>query len=109
VDVHVGTLSKAFGSLGGFVACSARMKQYLLTRGRAFVYSTALPTPVVAAAAAALHTSNTQPRHRRALWARMRQLSDALGRPLHSPIAAIVVGDATVALDISRRLLQVAS
>ena len=49
VDVHVGTLSKAFGSLGGFAACSRTMKQYLLTRGRAFVYSTALPTPVVAA------------------------------------------------------------
>jgi len=61
----------------------------------------------VAAAAAALHTSNTQPRHRRALWARMRQLGLALGRPLHSPIAAIVVGDAAVALDLSRRLLQV--
>ncbi len=58
VDLHVGTLSKAFGALGGFVACSRAMKQLLLNRGRAYVYSTSLPVPVVEAAAAALRVSS---------------------------------------------------
>ena len=57
VDLHVGTLSKAFGALGGFVACSRPMKQLLLNRGRAYIYSTSLPVPVVEAAAAAMRVS----------------------------------------------------
>ncbi len=43
VDVEVGTLSKAVGSLGGFCCCSTDMRRWLLNRGRSFVYSTALP------------------------------------------------------------------
>lgn len=54
----MGTLSKAFGALGGFVATSTAMKQLLLNRGRAFVYSTALPVPVVEAAAASLRVAS---------------------------------------------------
>ncbi|EFN55853.1 hypothetical protein CHLNCDRAFT_22749 [Chlorella variabilis] len=54
VDLHVGTLSKAFGCLGGFVACSRGWKDFLVNRGRSQVFSTALPVPVVAAALAAL-------------------------------------------------------
>lgn len=54
VDLHVGTLSKAFGALGGFVACSSAFKRYLSNKGRSVVYSTALPLPVVAAALAAI-------------------------------------------------------
>lgn len=45
VDIEVGTLSKAVGSMGGFVCCSAEFKSWLLNKGRAFVYSTALPVP----------------------------------------------------------------
>ena len=57
VDVHIGTLSKAIGSQGGFVACSRRIKSLLLNRGRPYVYSTALPLPTVAAASAAIQVS----------------------------------------------------
>ena len=55
VDVHSGTLSKALGSLGGFVACSAATKAFLVNHARGYVFSTALPLPCVAAASAALH------------------------------------------------------
>jgi 7-keto-8-aminopelargonate synthetase-like enzyme len=55
VDMATGTLSKAVGAMGGFVACSAATKLFLLNAGRAYVYSTALPVPVVAGAIAALH------------------------------------------------------
>ena len=57
VDVHIGTLSKAAGAHGGFVACRSDLRALLVTRGRAGVFSTALPAPVVAAAAAALRVA----------------------------------------------------
>jgi hypothetical protein len=69
VDVHVGTLSKAVGSLGGFVACSSRLRRLLLNKGRPVIFSTALPLPVVAAARAALQVA--------ARWV----LLDDTGRP----------------------------
>lgn len=47
-------MSKAVGALGGFVACSSQLRALLLNKGRPVVFSTALPVPVVAAAAAAL-------------------------------------------------------
>ena len=54
IDICVGTLSKAFGAHGGFVALSAPCKRLLLNRGRSYVFSTALPVPIVAGALAAL-------------------------------------------------------
>ena len=57
VDVHVGTLSKAVGGHGGFVACSARLKRLLLSRGRSYIFSTAPPAPVVAASLAAMQVN----------------------------------------------------
>lgn len=57
VDVHIGTLSKAAGAHGGFVACSAALKSLLLNRGRPYVFSTALTVPVVAAALAAVRVN----------------------------------------------------
>jgi 8-amino-7-oxononanoate synthase len=53
-DLTVGTLGKALGSHGGFVVCSAAMREYLVNRARSFIYSTALPPASVAAALAAL-------------------------------------------------------
>lgn len=57
VDVTIGTLSKAVGALGGFAACSSRMRALLLNRCRPLVFSTSLPVPVVAAARAALRVA----------------------------------------------------
>ena len=54
VDICVGTLSKAAGCHGGFIACSKRWKQLILSRGRSFIFSTAMPVPVVAATLAAV-------------------------------------------------------
>ena len=57
MDVHIGTLSKAVGSQGGFVACSVALKSLLLNRGRPYVFSTSLPLPSVAAAHEAVRVS----------------------------------------------------
>ena len=54
VDIHIGTLSKGFGSHGGFVAGSSVLKSFLMNKGRSYVFSTALPLPAVAAAQAAI-------------------------------------------------------
>ena len=80
VDVHVGTLSKAFGSHGGFVACARRVKSLLASAARAHAFSTALPAPAVAAASAALLTCQNEGRTlRKRLWSHVRALDVALG------------------------------
>jgi len=68
VDVRVGTLSKALGSLGGFVAGSRRLIDWLTNHARTLIYSTALPPAAAAAAHAALEISRAEP------WRRQRVL-----------------------------------
>jgi 8-amino-7-oxononanoate synthase len=61
VDVIVGTLGKALGSYGAFVACDSLMAQYLVNAARTFIFSTALPPPAVAGALAALELLESRP------------------------------------------------
>jgi len=77
--IQVGTLSKAFGSLGGFVACEEPLRRYLITRSRSFVYATALPPSCAAAALEALKVMQQEPGRRERLWA----LRDRLAQGLH--------------------------
>lgn len=106
VDVHVGTLSKAVGALGGFAASSAEMRQWILNRGRAFVFSTAQPVPVVEAARQAVRVAVASPEIRRRLWRRVEQLGERLGRTLTSPIVPVVLGEESRALAASEKLLE---
>jgi 8-amino-7-oxononanoate synthase len=80
VHARVGTLSKALGSLGGFVAGSCRLVDWLTNHARTLVYSTALPPAAAAAALAALAIARAEP------WRRERVL--ALGRTLAAALAA---------------------
>ena len=96
VDYQVGTLSKAFGALGGFVACSEARRELLLNVGRSFVFTTAPPLPVVAGARAALRAATSE--RRAALWAHI----EAFGA--ESPIVPVVVGAEDAALALSARL-----
>ena len=59
IDVSIGTMSKAIGSHGGFVACSGAMKRVLASSARSAIFSTSLPAPVVAAASAALEVDRS--------------------------------------------------
>jgi len=93
VDIHVATLSKAFGAQGGLVATSQDWRKWILNRGRSFIFSTAPPIPVVVAAATALEAVEENPGLREDLWRRVRQFSDALGRDLESPIVPLILGD----------------
>jgi 8-amino-7-oxononanoate synthase len=111
VDVIMGTFSKALGSFGAYVACSAKTKQFLINTCRSLIYSTALPPGVIAANGAALEVVETEPMRRitlldNAAWLRgqLRDRGlDALGQ---SQIIPVMVGDAPRALQWSQALLQ---
>jgi 8-amino-7-oxononanoate synthase len=104
VDIHVGTLSKAFGSHGGFVASSRQLKQLFVSRGRPCIFSTALPAPCVAAASAALRVAT--PAVREALWRNVRQFGADVGLRPQSPIVPFIVGEEAAALRLSARLID---
>ena len=112
VGVHaiVGTLSKALGAAGGFVAGSADLVSFLRNRARPFVFDTALPASPVAAALAALEVLTAEPglAHRaRANASTFAAGLRARGFDVANPAAAIVpvlIGDAPDALAMSERL-----
>jgi glycine C-acetyltransferase/8-amino-7-oxononanoate synthase len=112
IPVHMGTLSKAVGSLGGYVAGRRDLIDLLVNRARSFMYSTALPPPVCAAAAAGLRILRDEPGRRAALWDRAKQLQDGLRRlgrdvgATESPITPVIVGASDDAVALSRRLFE---
>ena len=109
--VQMGTLSKALGGMGGFVAGPRDLIEYLVNRARPFIYTTALPPAMAAAALAALEVIQAEPERRARLWrlrdrlhAGVRQIGfDTLGS--RSPIIPLLVGDAQAALSLSEALL----
>eukprot|EP00884_Botryococcus_braunii_P003236 jgi/Botrbrau1/12913/Bobra.0299s0024.1 len=104
--MHIGTLSKAFGAQGGFIACSAELRALLLNRARSYIFSTALPVPVVAAAHAALRVSHQEPELREHLWGLVEKVGRALGVEGTSPIIPVLVGSEEAALAASAALLS---
>lgn len=107
VPVQVGTLSKALGSEGGFVAGSHVLCEYLRNRARPFLFSTAPAPPSVAAALAALRVVEAEPGRRErllALAARLRGALRDLGFRVpagETPIIPVVVGDVNRAVDLA--------
>ena len=106
VDLHIGTLSKAFGCLGGFVACSSQWKGLFVNVGRAQVFSTSLPVPVVASAQAALQVSYDEPWRRHHLEKLVERVGNGLGVVAHSPIIPVVLGGETVTMQACSALLR---
>lgn len=113
VDLQMGTLGKALGGFGAFIAGSGEMVEWLVNRARSFVFTTALPVPVVAWAEAAIDlVASTEGESLRArLDDRCRQLARGLARrgfgarePSH--IAPLLVGDAGLAMRLSEALLE---
>ncbi|OGW92489.1 MAG: hypothetical protein A3K11_14190, partial [Nitrospirae bacterium RIFCSPLOWO2_12_FULL_63_8] len=109
--VQMGTLSKALGGMGGFVAGSRDLIEYLVNRARSFMYTTALPPAMAAAAAAALDVIAAEPERRARLWSLRDRLHAGIRRigfdtlDSRSPIIPLLVGDADTALSLSDQLL----
>ncbi|CAH9121619.1 unnamed protein product [Cuscuta epithymum] len=106
VDICIGTLSKAAGCHGGFIACSKKWKQLIQSRGRSFIFSTSAPIPVVAAAYAAIVVAKKEMWRRRAIWNRVQDFRDLTGVPITSHIISLIVGSESMALQASRHLLE---
>jgi 8-amino-7-oxononanoate synthase len=112
VPVLVGTLGKAFGTFGAFVAGDANLIDYLIQRARTYIYTTALPPAVAAASRAALRLAREEPWRRERLHSltlRFRAAAAALGVPLTAsttPIQPLIVGEAAWALALSEALMN---
>ncbi|MDX2022489.1 MAG: 8-amino-7-oxononanoate synthase [Deltaproteobacteria bacterium] len=107
-DVRIGTLGKAFGTAGGFVLGSRVLRDYLVNRARTFIYTTASPPSVAAAALAALNLVRGAEgdTRRLRLSARIRELHHALAiTRAPTPITPIVLGADASALAASAALL----
>jgi 8-amino-7-oxononanoate synthase len=110
VDVHMGTLGKALGSFGAYVAGSRRLVDLLVSKARTFIFTTALPPAACGAALAALDVLAAEPARRerlRALSARMKAGLERLGFELSgvvAPIFPVVLGTEERALAASRAL-----
>jgi glycine C-acetyltransferase len=110
VAIQVGTLSKAVGSLGGYVAGSQDLRDILIQRARPFLFSTSHPPAVVAACRAALMVMQEEPELIERLWANTRRFKAELARlgfdtgRSETPITPVIVGDPGVAGRFSERL-----
>ena len=112
VDVRVGTLSKALGSIGGFVAGSRPLIDWLVNRGRPYIYSTASPGAIAAAGIAALDIVRDEPNRRRTLLAKAESFRAELAAQgwnignSTTQVVPIAVGDPQRASKMSAALRQ---
>jgi glycine C-acetyltransferase len=110
VDVQVGTLSKAIGALGGYVAGSRALIEFLYHRARPFLFSTSHPPSVAATCIAAIDVLTEEPQIIERLWDNTRFFKaglQALGFNTgmsESPITPVIVGDGALAMQLSDRL-----
>ena len=108
--IQVGTLSKALGSLGGYVAGSAKLIDYLRNRAATWIYTTALSPADTGAAIAAIDIVKTESDRRQQLWQNVEFFKCGLqdlgiqAIAFDSPIIAIEVGDIAATLQISKYL-----
>jgi glycine C-acetyltransferase len=112
VDIQVGTLSKAIGSIGGYVCGSRDLIEFLYHRGRPFLFSTSHPPSVVATCQAAFDLLDSEAGDKliKKLWAntkffkkRLKKLGFNTGKS-ETPITPIMVGEAAKAFQFSREL-----
>lgn len=112
VDLVMGTFSKSFASLGGFVAGEARVISYIKHHSRALIFSAAMPPSAIAATQAALDVIRSEPEIRENLWRNTRFLMDAVvgmgfeTGPTQTPIVPLIVGDDFRAVFFWKRLFE---
>jgi glycine C-acetyltransferase/8-amino-7-oxononanoate synthase len=110
IPFQMGTLGKAFGSSGAYLAGSSTLIQYLMNTSRSFIFTTAPPPGTAAAAMTAIQIAQREPERRARLWANRERLFTGLTQlgfslsPSVSPIIPILVGSAETALSFARYL-----
>jgi glycine C-acetyltransferase len=112
VDIQVGTLSKAIGALGGYVAGSRTLIDFLHHRARPFLFSTSHPPAVAATCIAAIDVLMEEPQIIERLWENTRFFKAGLGAlgfdtgASESPITPVIVGEGARAMKLSDRLFE---
>jgi glycine C-acetyltransferase len=112
VDIQLGTLSKALGVMGGYIAGSAALKDWLINRGRPYLFSTGHPPMVAAALIAALDIMENDPEPMQRLWDNTRWWKNALAEAgfdtmgSETPITPVYVGDEGAAQAMERALFE---
>jgi glycine C-acetyltransferase len=112
VALQVGTLSKAIGALGGYVACSKDVRDFLLQRARPVLFSTSHPPSVVATCIGAIDILEEDNSLVERLWENtaffkrgLEQLGFNTGRS-ETPITPVIVGEGVLAMQLSKRLFE---
>ena len=112
VPIQMGTLGKALGGFGAYVAGSKALRELLINRCRSFIFTTSLPPAVMAMGMAAIDLVMREPERRQALWnnceglrAGLKELGYSLGGS-QSQILPLMVGDATACMRFSEKLLD---
>ncbi len=112
VDIQVGTLSKAIGVLGGFIAGPPHLIEWLQNRGRPFLFSTSAPPAVVAACIAALDVIGDEPDRLQRLWSNTALFKEGLHSlgfdtgDSETPITPVITGDEEKTQMFARRLFE---
>ncbi|WP_353930165.1 8-amino-7-oxononanoate synthase [Okeanomitos corallinicola TIOX110] len=112
--IQIGTLSKALGSLGGYVAGSHHLIDFLRNRAPSWIYTTALSPADTAAALAAMKIVQQEPERRQQLWANVDYLKQLVTEnlpnlkilPTESPILCFQLPDAATALTVGQKLKE---
>jgi 8-amino-7-oxononanoate synthase len=109
----MGTLSKAVGSLGGYVAGSKRLIDFLRNRARTYIFDTSLPASSLAASLAAIDIIEFEPERREYLWRLIEKFKSGLQKnigleilPSHSAVIPVLIGEAQPTLDFARLLRE---
>jgi glycine C-acetyltransferase len=112
VDIQVGTMSKAMGVLGGYVASTTAVRELLIQRARPFLFSTSHPPADAAACREAIRVFADEPWRIERLWASTKRFKSELTRlgfdtgRSETPITPIIVGDSGLANQFSARLFE---
>ncbi len=112
VDVLMGTLGKALGAVGGYIAGSKELITYLARAARTFLFTTSLPTPCVAAGLAGVRLLRSDPSLIQKLWDNVKTYKAALGQlgfdtmGTKTPIVPILIGDDEAALRLCARAFK---
>lgn len=112
VDFCIGTLSKAIGVIGGYVACNKTAQEWLNHRGRPILFSTALPPAAVGAIIEAIKLLMSTTEFTDRLWDNAKYFKEKVGKlgfdtgNSETPITPIIIGDESKTMEFSKKLLE---
>jgi glycine C-acetyltransferase len=112
VAIDMGTLSKAFGCIGGYIAGSQELREYLINSARSFIFTTAHPPCVTAAIMEAIKMIQDEPQHLKKLWDNTKYFKEGLmdlgfdTGSSQTPITPVIVGESSTAQELSKRMFD---